>query len=88
MERVGNQVKFKESSWRDSYQMVTVTFMKHVHRVTRTYETSAYEISKSTGFHMDFGFQNGFLNLKVDLWISKRNSGFHYYSEDIAKIYS
>ena len=34
---------------------------------------SAYEISKSTGFHVDFGFQNGFLDfqsgfldLKVD----------------------
>ena len=31
---------------------------------------SAYEISKSTGFHVDFGFQNGFLDFKVDFWIS------------------
>ena len=30
-----------------------------------------YKISKSTGFHMDFGFQNGFLNFTVDFWISK-----------------
>ena len=57
---------------------------------------SAYEISKSTGFHVDFGFQNGFLDFKVDffqadIWISKWISGFHlncYYSEDTAKIYS
>ena len=34
---------------------------------------SAYEISKSTGFHVDFGFQNGFLDFKMDFWIS---SGF------------
>ena len=27
---------------------------------------SAYEISKSTGFQVDFGFQNGFLDFKVD----------------------
>ena len=32
---------------------------------------SVYEISKSTGFHMDFGFQNGFLDFKRDFWISK-----------------
>ena len=45
---------------------------------------SAYEISKSTGFQVDFrfqngfldfkvdfGFQNGFLDFKVDFWISK-----------------
>ena len=32
---------------------------------------SAYEIWKSTRFHVDFGFQNGFLDFKVDLWISK-----------------
>ena len=32
---------------------------------------SAYEISKSTGFHVDFGFQNGFLDFKVDFLISK-----------------
>ena len=37
---------------------------------------SAYEISKSTGFHVDFGFQNGFLDFKVDFWISKWISGF------------
>ena len=37
---------------------------------------SAYEISKSTGFHMDFRFQNGFLDFKVDFWISKWISGF------------
>ena len=37
---------------------------------------SAYEISKSTGFQVDFGFQNGFLDLKVDFWISKWISGF------------
>ena len=53
---------------------------------------SAYEISKSTGFQVDFGFQNGFLDFwiskwisgfqsgfldfKVDFWISKRISGF------------
>ena len=30
---------------------------------------SAYEISKSTGFHVDFGFQNGFLDFKADFWI-------------------
>ena len=30
---------------------------------------SVYEISKSTGFHVDFGFQIGFLDFKV-------NSGF------------
>ena len=34
---------------------------------------SAYEILKSTVFHKDFGFQNGFLDFKVDFWIS---SGF------------
>ena len=45
---------------------------------------SAYEISKSTGFHVDFGFQIGFLDFtwisgfqsrfldfKVDFWISR-----------------
>ena len=45
---------------------------------------SAYEISKSTGFHVDFGFQigfldftwisgfqSGFLDFKVDFWISR-----------------
>ena len=46
---------------------------------------SAYKISKSTGFHVDFEFQNGFLNFtwisgfldfKVDFWISKWISGF------------
>ena len=37
---------------------------------------SAYEISKSTGFQVDFGFQNGFLDFKVDFWISKWISGF------------
>ena len=37
---------------------------------------SAYEISKSTGFHVDFGFQNGFLDFNVDFWISKWISGF------------
>ena len=37
---------------------------------------SAYEISKSTGFHVDFGFQNGFLDFKMDFWISKWISGF------------
>ena len=26
----------------------------------------AYEILKSTGFHVDFRFQNGFLDFKVD----------------------
>ena len=49
---------------------------------------SAYR-SKSTGFHVDFGFQNGFLDFKVDFWISKWISGFHlnrYYSEDTTKI--
>ena len=39
----------------------------------------AYEISKSTGFHVDFGFQNGFLDFKVDFWISKWISGFRYF---------
>ena len=53
---------------------------------------SAYEISKSTGFHVDFrisdwisvfhvdfwisGFQSGFLDFKVDFRISKWISGF------------
>ena len=37
---------------------------------------SAYEISKSTGFQVDFRFQNGFLDFKVDFWISKWISGF------------
>ena len=37
---------------------------------------SAYEISKSTGFHVDFRFQNGFLDFKRDFWISKCISGF------------
>ena len=27
---------------------------------------SAYEILKSTGFQVDFGFQNGFLDFKVN----------------------
>ena len=31
---------------------------------------SAYEISKSTGFHVDFGFQSRFLGFTVDFWIS------------------
>ena len=35
-----------------------------------------YEISKSTGFQVDFGFQNGFLDFKADFWISKWISGF------------
>ena len=39
----------------------------------------AYEISKSTGFHVDFGFQNGFLDFKVDFWIS---SGFLDFKAD------
>ena len=30
---------------------------------------SAYEISKSTGFHVDIGFQIGFLDFKVDFCI-------------------
>ena len=44
---------------------------------------SAYEISKSTEFHVDFGFQIGFLDFTwisgfhVDFWISKWISGFH-----------
>ena len=44
---------------------------------------SACEISKSTGFHVDFGFQIGFLDFTwisgfhVDFWISKWISGFH-----------
>ena len=48
---------------------------------------SAYEISKSTGFHVDFGFQNGFLDFKR---ISGFQSGFLDFaiSEDTAKIYS
>ena len=37
---------------------------------------SAYEISKSTGFQVDFRFHNGFLDFKVDFWISKWISGF------------
>ena len=50
---------------------------------------SAYEISKSNGFHVNFGFQigfldftwisafqSGFLDFKVDFWISKWISGF------------
>ena len=37
---------------------------------------SAYEILKSTGFHVDFQFQNGFLDFKVDFWISKWIAGF------------
>ena len=43
---------------------------------------SAYEISKSTGFHVDFGFQIGFLDFTwisgfhVDFWISGFQSGF------------
>ena len=46
---------------------------------------SAYEILKSTAFHVDFGFQigflyftwiSGFLDFKVDFWISKWISGF------------
>ena len=31
---------------------------------------SAYEISKSTGFHEDFRFQIGSLDFKMDFWIS------------------
>ena len=34
---------------------------------------SAYEISKSTGFHVDFGFQIGFLDFT---WISGFQGGF------------
>ena len=43
---------------------------------------SAYEISKSTGFHVDFGFQSGFLDFTwisgfhVDFWILKWISTF------------
>ena len=40
---------------------------------------SAYEILKSSGFHVDFGFQNGFLDFnrfQADFWISKRISRF------------
>ena len=39
---------------------------------------SAYEISKSTGFHVDFGFQSGFLDFTVDFWISVWISGFQF----------
>ena len=41
------------------------------------WRASEYEILKSTGFYVDFGFQNGFLNFKVDFWISKWISEFH-----------
>ena len=44
---------------------------------------SAYEISKSSGFHVDFcisvwisGFQFGFLDFSLDFWISNWISGF------------
>ena len=37
---------------------------------------SAYEISKSTGFQVDFGFQNGFLDFWISKWISGFQSGF------------
>ena len=37
------------------------------------WRVSAYKILKSTGFHVDFGFQIGFLYLK---WISGFQSGF------------
>ena len=40
---------------------------------------SAYKIFKSTGFHVDFRFQNGFLDFKVDFWIS---SGFLDFKAD------
>ena len=48
---------------------------------------SAYEISKSTGFHVDFGFrisewisgfQFGFLDFSLDFWISLWISGFQF----------
>ena len=39
---------------------------------------STYEISKSTGFHVDFGFQSGFLDFIVDFWISVWISGFQF----------
>ena len=38
-----------------------------------SWRISAYEISKSTGFHVDFGFQIGFLDFT---WISGFQSGF------------
>ena len=55
---------------------------------------SAYEISKSTGFHVDFGFQigflyftwiSGFLDFEVDFLISKWISGFQsrYFKVDL-----
>ena len=39
----------------------------------------AYEISKSTGFHVDFGFQIGFLSFT---WISGFQSGFQDFKVD------
>ena len=38
---------------------------------------SAYEISKFTGFQVDFGFQNGFLDFKVDFAIFEFGRGFY-----------
>ena len=43
---------------------------------------SAYEISKSTGFHVDFGFQSGFLDFTVDFWIQ---FGFLDFSLDFCR---
>ena len=40
---------------------------------------SVYKILKSTGFHVDFRFQNGFLDFKVDFWIL---SGFLDFKAD------
>ena len=37
---------------------------------------SMYEISKSSGLHVDFGFQIGFLDFNMDFWILKLISGF------------
>ena len=47
---------------------------------------SAYEILKSTGFHVDFGFHSGFLDFSLDFWISQWisgvYSGFLYFTVD------
>ena len=50
---------------------------------------SAYEISKSTGFHLDFGFQSGFLDFSLDFWIAVWISvlGYFSYSSQLSKIF-
>ena len=54
------------NSFNEHFAIPFLTLGQGVHHTARV---SAYEISKSTAFYMDFIFQIGFLNFQVDFWI-------------------